>query len=122
MKAGREARVRARKEKEKEREEKEHEEKREEDERENDFEGWSNRLRVEQAVCLILFHNRVHLIAQFIVLDDTHQRPRTTKSSLEQPQKCCFSSSDEKHRQSSQRRSCTKKETQGWRGGHVRRR
>jgi len=61
MKAGYEARARARKEKEKEREEKEREEKREEDERENDFKGWSKRLWEEHTVCLIFSHNRIRL-------------------------------------------------------------
>ena len=47
MKAGYEARERARKEKERERVEREAEEKREEEEREQDLEGWANRLRKE---------------------------------------------------------------------------
>jgi len=77
LKAGYEARVRARKEKEKEREEKEREEKREEDERENDFKGWSRRLWEEHAVCLTLLLNRIRL-KQFVVLNDANQRPHTT--------------------------------------------
>ena len=51
MKAGYDARERARKEKEREREEREAEVKREEDEREQDLEGWANRMRKEHEVC-----------------------------------------------------------------------
>jgi len=47
MKAGFDARERARKEKEREREERQAEEKREEDEREHDLEGWAQRMRRE---------------------------------------------------------------------------
>lgn len=47
MKAGYDARERARKEKEREREEREAEERREVEEREQDLEGWANRLRKE---------------------------------------------------------------------------
>lgn len=50
MKAGWEARVRARKEKEREREEKKAEERREAEEREQDLEGWAERLRKEHEV------------------------------------------------------------------------
>ena len=51
MKAGYEARERAKKEKEREREEKLAEERREQEERERDLAGWSSRLRKEQEVC-----------------------------------------------------------------------
>lgn len=50
MKAGWEARERARREKEREREEREAEEKREEDERTQDLQGWSAKLRKEHEV------------------------------------------------------------------------
>lgn len=50
MKAGFEARVRAKKEKEREKEEREAEEKREEEEREGDLIGWAEKLRKEQEV------------------------------------------------------------------------
>lgn len=52
MKAGYDARERAKREKEREREEREAEEKREEDERDRDLTGWANRLRKEQEVCV----------------------------------------------------------------------
>ncbi|EKM83345.1 hypothetical protein AGABI1DRAFT_116869 [Agaricus bisporus var. burnettii JB137-S8] len=58
LKAGYDARVRARKEKEREREEKEREIKKEEDERENDFEAWSNRLRIEQEALMTRIKDR----------------------------------------------------------------
>lgn len=51
MKAGYDARERAKKEKEREREEKLAEERREEEERERDLVAWSSRLRKEQEVC-----------------------------------------------------------------------
>jgi actin-related protein 5 len=52
MKAGYEARLRAKREKEKEREERELEVQREEEERERDLQGWSSRLRREHDVSL----------------------------------------------------------------------
>lgn len=55
MKAGFDARERARKEKERERGEREAEEKREEDEREQNLEGWAGRLRREHAVSSALY-------------------------------------------------------------------
>ena len=58
LKAGWEARVRARREKEREREEREREGKREEDEREQDLGAWSRRMKQEQEVGTpILFLN-----------------------------------------------------------------
>jgi len=50
MKAGWEARMRARKEKEREREEKEREERREAEERQSDLHGWAQNLRHQQEV------------------------------------------------------------------------
>ena len=50
MKAGYEARERAKREKEREREEREAEEKREEQERDRDLAGWASKLRKEQEV------------------------------------------------------------------------
>ena len=50
MKAGYEARQRAKREKEREREEREADERREKDERERDLTGWSDRLKREHAV------------------------------------------------------------------------
>lgn len=50
MKAGYDARERARKEKEREREEKEAEERREEEERDRDLAGWANKMRREHEV------------------------------------------------------------------------
>lgn len=54
MKAGFEARARARREKEREKEEREAEERREIEERESDLSGWASRLRKEHAVCDLL--------------------------------------------------------------------
>lgn len=60
MKAGYEARVRAKKEKERDREEREAEEKKEGDERERDLGAWAGKLRKEQEVSLEYnFHQRV---------------------------------------------------------------
>jgi len=57
MKAGFDARIRARKEKEREKEEKEREEKKEEEEREEDLDGWARKLRLEQEVRSLFFYN-----------------------------------------------------------------
>ena len=54
MKAGFEARARARREKEREREEREAEERRENEERENDLTGWADRMKKEHEVRPIL--------------------------------------------------------------------
>lgn len=56
MKAGFEARVRAKREKDREREEKEREERKEEEEREMDLGGWSRKLRQEQEVCSMFLY------------------------------------------------------------------
>ncbi|EIW86258.1 chromatin remodeling complex subunit [Coniophora puteana RWD-64-598 SS2] len=58
LKAGYDARLKARREKEKEREEKEAEERREEDERENNFGEWSRRLRAEQEAIMVRMKER----------------------------------------------------------------
>lgn len=58
MKAGYEARIRAKREKERDREEKEAEDRKEEEEREQDLGEWSGRLRREQEVCHpFIFHS-----------------------------------------------------------------
>lgn len=59
MKAGYEARIRAKREKERDREEKEAEDKKEEEERERDLGEWAGRMRGEQEVgfALLKFHN-----------------------------------------------------------------
>ena len=55
MKAGFEARARARREKEREKEERDAEEKRENEERENDLSGWAYRMRKEHEACLSFY-------------------------------------------------------------------
>lgn len=60
MKAGFDARAKARREKEKEREEKEREEQKEVDEREEDLGGWARKMREEQEV-LGLLPRRIRL-------------------------------------------------------------
>jgi actin-related protein 5 len=57
LKAGFEARTRARREKVREKEEKDREEKKEEEEREFDLVGWSTKLKEEQEVRLFVFYN-----------------------------------------------------------------
>jgi actin-related protein 5 len=51
LKAGFDARIRAKREKEREREEKETEERRDLEEREADLDGWANKMRKEHEVC-----------------------------------------------------------------------
>jgi hypothetical protein len=57
MKAGFDARIRAKREKEREKEEREAEEKREFEERETDLSGWANKMRKEQEVCEVVCIN-----------------------------------------------------------------
>lgn len=69
MKAGYEARERARREKEREREEREAEVKREEDEREQDLEGWSSKMRKEHEVSICSptprFNTHIQLVIEY---------------------------------------------------------
>lgn len=60
MKAGWDARERARKEKEREREEREAGEKREEEERNQDLRGWSTRLKKQHEVCRYNQYRRIN--------------------------------------------------------------
>ena len=53
MKAGFEARMRARREKEREKAQREDEARRENEERERDLRGWASRIRAEHEVCFV---------------------------------------------------------------------
>lgn len=112
MKAGYEARIRARKEKEREREEKEREEKREEEERENDLVAWSKRLRSEQEARCYLVPYCSLTSSTSVGNNDAHQRAHQTQSRTERQKECCCSGSNEEHCQPGKRRPCPQEETQ----------
>lgn len=83
LKAGYEARIRARKEKEREREEKAAEERREEEERQADLDGWAKALKDQQEVHLSLTLspiNELHLTVVYRLTGPDVKDQRTSPS------------------------------------------
>ena len=115
MKAGYEARERAKKEKEREREEKLAEERREQEERERDLAGWSNRLRKEQEVC-----RSPHVaFARSLTCTCTDDHEQDQGAEPEEacaggPQERCVAGADEEHRQLGGGRSRPEEAEEDW--------
>ena len=117
MKAGYEARERAKKEKEREKEEKLAEERREQEERERDLSGWSNRLRKEQEVCFARRIASAHGLT-YTCADDHEQDKgaEQEEARISGPQERRVASANEEHRQLGGGRSRPEEaeEDRGW--------
>ena len=83
MKAGYDARERARKEKEREREEKEAHERREEEERNEDLQGWALKMRKEHEVCAEDLRSTAWTLNLSTVAHDEDQGTVSSKSGVE---------------------------------------
>lgn len=103
MKAGYDARERARKEKEREREEREAEERREEEERDRDLTGWASKMRKEHEVGAseddgdYRQKQFAHLPVRLLEHHDQNKRAQSSQGCTERQEECCFSSPYEEH-------------------------
>lgn len=118
MKAGYDARERARKEKEREREEREAEERREEEERDRDLNGWALKMRKEHEVRFafryfyyrfgVFLRVQIHAEAYLHVgHHGQNQRPKSQEGSTHRSQECRVASKNEEYCESCSRRTCS---------------
>lgn len=97
LKAGYDARERARKEKEREREAREAEERREEEERERDLEGWASKLRAEHEVVFIGCRSVLVVDSMSAGYHEQNKGAGSTAGRAERSKECCCSGKNEEY-------------------------